>query len=470
MAANHVLIKEITLNTSASSVTFSNIPQTGYTDLVIKVSGRTNRALEVDGLNISFNTGGSYSGRRLYGSGSSTGSDTTYAGMPFMTAANATANTFGNAEFYIPNYTGSASKSFSIDGVGETNATTTYMGLGAGLWSGTAAITSITVAPESGTAILAGSTFSLYGVAAYGTTPTVVPKAFGGDIVTNDGTYWYHAFISTGAFIPQTTLSADVLVVAGGGSGGYGYYSGGGGAGGTRFLSSQSVPSNSQYVVTVGAGGTGSSSSRSNGSNSVFNSIVATGGGYGGTGGSDNAGTGGSGGGAGGKQGSFPVFSGGAGNTPVTSPSQGYSGGNGGKDGNNGSQCGGGGGGGAGGAGGNGYTDGEGIMSYSYGGVGLSTASSWLSITGLGQNVSGTYYIAGGGGGGGTNNGGYTANGGNGGGGAGSMSNAGASYVAPGNGLVNTGGGGGAAQWGGSGQGTPGNGGSGLVIIRYPMA
>jgi hypothetical protein len=134
----------------------------------VKLSGRTNRSLEVDGITIRFNndlTSGNYSGRRVFGAGSGTpGSDTTYAGMPFQNAANSTSNTFGNAEFYIPSYLSSTAKSFSIDGVGENNATTTYMGLGAGLWSGTSAITRVTIYPESGTTILQYSTATLYGI------------------------------------------------------------------------------------------------------------------------------------------------------------------------------------------------------------------------------------------------------------------------------------------------------------------
>jgi hypothetical protein len=151
----------------SASIDFTSIPAT-YTDLILKISGRTNRSLEVDGITVRFNndlTAGNYSGRRLFGAGSGTpGSDTTYAGMPFMTAATSTASTFGNAEIYVPNYAGSAAKSFSIDGLGENNATTTYAGLGAGRWTGTAAINQITIYPETGTLLLQYSTATLYGI------------------------------------------------------------------------------------------------------------------------------------------------------------------------------------------------------------------------------------------------------------------------------------------------------------------
>ena len=45
MPANYVLLEKITVGAAgASSVTFSGIPQTGYTDLVVKASARTDAA------------------------------------------------------------------------------------------------------------------------------------------------------------------------------------------------------------------------------------------------------------------------------------------------------------------------------------------------------------------------------------------------------------------------------------------
>ena len=77
----------------------------------------------------------------------------------------ATANTFGNMEIYIPNYAGSSNKSVSVNQVGEDNAATAYATLLAGLWSNTAAITSIKLTPFSGGAsFVQYSTAYLYGV------------------------------------------------------------------------------------------------------------------------------------------------------------------------------------------------------------------------------------------------------------------------------------------------------------------
>jgi hypothetical protein len=42
--ANYVLLERIELNASAASVTFANIPQTGYTDLKVVLSARETHA------------------------------------------------------------------------------------------------------------------------------------------------------------------------------------------------------------------------------------------------------------------------------------------------------------------------------------------------------------------------------------------------------------------------------------------
>jgi len=55
MPANMVLLEKITVGAAgASSVTFSGIPQTGYTDLVVKMSTRRNSGAN-DGIGIRFN-------------------------------------------------------------------------------------------------------------------------------------------------------------------------------------------------------------------------------------------------------------------------------------------------------------------------------------------------------------------------------------------------------------------------------
>ena len=156
------------LTTSASSVTFSSIPQ-GYTDLKIVASTRGAQSGPAEANRIHFNgdtTNTNYTGKRLLGSGSAASSDQTTVITPgfFNDLAGATANTFANSEVYIPNYVGSSSKSYSVDTATENNGTEAYMGFVAVRWSGTAAITSITFTPESGNNFVANSTFTLYGI------------------------------------------------------------------------------------------------------------------------------------------------------------------------------------------------------------------------------------------------------------------------------------------------------------------
>jgi hypothetical protein len=440
--ANYILLERIELNASAASVTFANIPQTGYTDLKIVVSARTDNANNAVYLNTEFNgisTG--YNARDLYGTGSAAASRSVpNSYSPLIPGSTSTANTFSNTEIYIPNYTSSTNKSYSADSATENNGTLAFLAFSAILWSNTAAITSIKLMPELGS-LIAGSTFSLYGLAATGTTPAIAPKASGGNVIDYDGTYWIHTFNTNGTFTPQIGLTCDYLVVAGGGGGGS-TYGGGGGAGGYRTSIGGSPLSLSAtgYTVTVGAGGAGIASgqanSAGNGNNSVFSTITST---YGGGGGNDvsprNGAAGGSGGGG-------AIATGGAGNLGGFSPVEGYAGGTGASPGNYGS----GGGGGSSVVGTNGTTT-------TGGNGGAGTANS----------ISGSSVTYAGGGGGGTFQGGTRGTGGAGGGG-----NAGA---AGGNnvgiaGTVNTGGGGGGASYQ-SVSVNGGAGGSGIVIIRY---
>jgi hypothetical protein len=165
MANTFVKIASVTVGSGgAASMAFSSIPGT-YTDLCVLTSARTNRALGVDGISVNFNgSSANFSTRYLEGDGTSAISttSTTFAGS--ASGNTATSNTFGNSLLYIPNYTSANFKSFSADGVGENNATLGLSDLIAGLWSNTAAITSITVLPTIGTSFNQYSTATLYGI------------------------------------------------------------------------------------------------------------------------------------------------------------------------------------------------------------------------------------------------------------------------------------------------------------------
>jgi len=308
-----------------------------------------------------------------------------------------------------------------------------------------------------------------------------------GGTITECGDYKIHTFTGPGTFTvaagsDTSNNEVSYLVVGGGGAGGTGSEgnssvgSGGGGAGGFRerraandsytvspLNGATPITVTSQgYPIVVGGGGPGRASAgpctgnNPNGSPSIFSSITSAGGGYGISRNGDAPQIGGSGGSGGGTTftGSACSTAGGSGNTPPTSPAQGTNGGDG--SGAN-PQHPGGGGGGATVSGGNALSHpapGEGAE----GGNGATTHITGSPVT-----------YAGGGGGGVGLPGGPPGPGGSGGGGAGGTNlNPNGDGTA---GTNNTGGGGGGAASGAlmgacvSLKG--GNGGSGVVIIRY---
>ena len=297
MATTYIPLYTTTLASAVSSVTISPISG-AYTDLVLVAS--LTSAVDGAGLQFRFNgdAGSNYSNTFLEGSGSSATSNRqsnqTDIQLSFNVGNNSTNPSTSIISFM--NYSNSTTNKTLLARWNSASGGT-YPGTAAtvGLWRNTAAITSIEVFMGSGN-INAGSTFSLYGVAA----ASVGAKATGGDVIGNDGTYYYHVFNSSGTFTPLQSLTVDYLVVAGGGGGGVANFSGnatsgGGGAGGLRSTvtatggggtleTALALASGTGYTVTVGAGGAGSTAQDSdgtNGSNSVFSTITSLGGGYG---------------------------------------------------------------------------------------------------------------------------------------------------------------------------------------------
>ena len=149
----------------AATIDFTAIPAT-YTDLVVKFSLRSNHIAVADFVKMRLNgSSTSYSLKALYGVDGGAASQSFTDLLAASDGNSATSSTFGNGEYYIPNYAGSTNKSVSIDSVGESNAANgSYTWLGAGLWSNTAAITSISLSPFNGSLFNQYSTAYLYGV------------------------------------------------------------------------------------------------------------------------------------------------------------------------------------------------------------------------------------------------------------------------------------------------------------------
>jgi hypothetical protein len=176
----YTLIAHTELTGTQSAIEFNSIPQT-FTDLLLVVSARSNRSTNnfyTNGkLGINNSTTG-YSMRNLTGQfdGSSnavtsgTGLNDNVWAFTFP-GNNTTASTFGNAQFYFPNYTGSTAKSVSLDHVSEHNAQdflSWQVGILAGLTTQTAAITSIQIGIRSldTASLVSGSSATLYGITA----------------------------------------------------------------------------------------------------------------------------------------------------------------------------------------------------------------------------------------------------------------------------------------------------------------
>lgn len=170
MANTYTLIASTTVGSGGtSSIDFTSIPQT-YTDLIIKMSARTDYSYgPTDLVLIKFNgTSTNLSSTVIYGyppsSQINSFRDTVDIYIGATSSDGATANTFGNVEIYIPNYTSSNKKPISGVGVSENNNINVQEYVSAGLWSSTAAITSIQLVPYDGLVWNEYSTVYLYGI------------------------------------------------------------------------------------------------------------------------------------------------------------------------------------------------------------------------------------------------------------------------------------------------------------------
>ena len=165
MANTFTLIASSTVGSGGlANIEFASIPST-YTDLQILCQLRSDITAGADDIFIQFNGSASnFTWKNALGTGTSAISqNNTNNQAGSIPAANFTANAFGNATLYIPNYAGSNYKSISSDSVVENNGTTGYDALYATLWSNTAAITSIKLLPSSGL-FIQYSTAYLYGI------------------------------------------------------------------------------------------------------------------------------------------------------------------------------------------------------------------------------------------------------------------------------------------------------------------
>jgi hypothetical protein len=160
----------------ASSIAFSSIPST-FTHLELRCFLATNRAtygtdnayLRVG--NGSIDTGANYSSHELYGDGSSavSGSSTSTSTAFTIKCGTSVISSFANNVMSILDYT-NTNKYKTIRNIGGVDINGTIAGFGgvvaltSELWMNTAAITNISIGPQSGTLFTQNSRVDLYGI------------------------------------------------------------------------------------------------------------------------------------------------------------------------------------------------------------------------------------------------------------------------------------------------------------------
>ena len=221
MANTYTALSTVTVGSGgAASILFSSIPNT-YTDLCIVMSARSTAGSISTGMQITLS--GSTADRsyqQLYGTGTtvtaSTGSDN-YCGE--VNGNTSTANTFSNNTIYLPSYSSSNRKPYSVDYFSENNGTNAFIGAVAGFWNDSSIITSIEFYLSAGN-FAEHSTATLYAiyrseVTTAPATPTgVTATAFNGsaqvDFTASTGATIY-TVTSTPSSVTQTVGQSPVV-------------------------------------------------------------------------------------------------------------------------------------------------------------------------------------------------------------------------------------------------------------------
>lgn len=152
-------IATTTLGSAASSVSFTSISGS-YTDIEIKFAGAITTGFDAIGLQFNGDTGTTYSRVYMAGNGSTASSSLNANQSTIQIGIMGTEQS--NSLFCIQNYSNTTTyKTALARGNASANATRA----GVGTWRSTAAITRIDLIAGSST-FIAGSTFTLYGIAA----------------------------------------------------------------------------------------------------------------------------------------------------------------------------------------------------------------------------------------------------------------------------------------------------------------
>lgn len=157
-----------------STISFAGIPS-GYKHLQVRMTAQTNRGTYgIDEANLTFNgdTSSNYRGHLMFGDGSTTYGNSqsgAYIQVGSGCLGTTTGSNFGTIIIDILDYS-SSSKLKTIRNINGTDVNGTVgtlggrLGLGSGLWSSSAPITSLSLAPTNSSLFTQHSQFALYGV------------------------------------------------------------------------------------------------------------------------------------------------------------------------------------------------------------------------------------------------------------------------------------------------------------------
>ena len=151
----------------AATITFSSIPAT-YTHLQLRLFGRSTGSNTQSYVKLEFNgdtTGGNYYSHYIQADGSTVaaGANASLSAHYDIAGANATASVFGAIIFDVLDYANTSKYKTSKVLGGVDNNGSGRMNLTSGLWSNTAAITSIVLTPASGS-FAQYTSAALYGI------------------------------------------------------------------------------------------------------------------------------------------------------------------------------------------------------------------------------------------------------------------------------------------------------------------
>lgn len=156
-------LANFTLPTNQTSVTISNISQ-NYRDLMLVFNGTQTGGSLI--FNINGDTGSNYAHVDMIGNGTGTfahqGGSDTFGVISGWYYAITSGNAMHSTAHFLEYSKNDKHKTFLVRG----NVAAQFTEMQAGRWASTAPITSMTIYPNSAQSLIAGSTFTLYGVIA----------------------------------------------------------------------------------------------------------------------------------------------------------------------------------------------------------------------------------------------------------------------------------------------------------------